>query len=347
MPRLPRIYFEGALYYVVAEAGHNSELFKDNADYNAYLTLVNKYKTQYQFKLFAFVLMSNQINLLIEPLPETTISQIMHDINSAYTKYFNGRYEKAGHLFRERFRAILIEKETYLTGVTRFIHLLPVDAHLAKHPADHYWSSYKAYLSNLNSNIAGNELVMSIDPEQVEVEVEAEEVLLKFSLEIAPARLKYQEFVEKSDKKEIEAYKNKLYGASVIGTKEFLDKVKESTQASLVAHPEQLEDKNDSAIAPALNKKINQKVVYVFSVIIILFFVISGFLLKGNVLLKREIKETALIKDEEMVKELIASKKELSQELEEKYRADMVSYKAAALQLKEIQEKNKVSGEKR
>ena len=344
MPRLPRIYFEGALYYVVAEAGHNSELFKDQADYNAYLALVNKYKVQYQFKLFSFVLMSNQINLLIEPLPETTISQIMHDINSAYTKYFNGRYEKAGHLFRERFRAILIEKENYLSGVTRFMHLLPVEAHLVKYPADHVWSSYPAYLSNLNSDGVGNELVMSIGKEQVEVE--AEEVLLKFSLELAPARLKYQEFVEKADKKELEAYKNKLYGASVVGTKEFLDKVKESTKASLAIHPEQSEDKIDSAIAPALKKRINPKAVYIFSILFILFLGISGFLLKGNVLLKREIKEAALIKDEEMVKELIASKKELSQELEEKYRADMVSYKATAMRLQEIEKKDRQKKEK-
>jgi len=339
MPRLPRIYLQGALYYVVAEADHNHELFKDNADYNAYLVLVNKYKAQYQFKLFSFVLMSNQINLLIEPLPETTISQIMHDINSAYTKYFNGRYEKTGHLFRERFRAILIEKETYLAGVTRFMHLLPVDTHLVKQPGDHHWGSYQAYLSNLNSNCAVDKLIMSIEPEQVEVDIK--EVLDIFSLELGQARLKYQEFVEKADKKEIETYKNKLYSSSVVGTKDFLEKVKEVTKTALAAHPDQLEEK----IEPALEKKIDQKAIYIFASLIILFLGISGFLLKGNANLKREIKEVVLIKDAEMTKELIASNQELSQELEEKYRADMVSYKAVALRLKQMQEKSKAKGE--
>lgn len=340
MPRLPRIYFEGALYYVVAEADHNSELFKDNADYNAYLALINKYKTQYQFKLFSFVLMSNQINLLIEPLPETTISQIMHDLNSAYTKYFNGRYEKTGHLFKERFRAILIEKETYLAGVTRFMHLLPVDLHLVKEPGEHHWGSYQAYLSNLNSNCAQDKLIMSIAAEQVEVDIK--EVLENFSLELDKARLMYYEFVEKADKKEIEAYKNKLYSSSVVGTKEFLDKVREITKAALAAHPEQVEEK----IEQTLEKKINPKAIYVLAVLVILFLGASGFLLKGNASLKKEIKAVELVKDTEMTRELIASKKEISAELEEKYRADMVSYKAAAMRLKEIQEKDMAKGEK-
>ena len=340
MPRLPRIYFKGALYYVVAETDQNTELFKDNADYNAYLALVNKYKAQYQFKLFSFVLMSNQINLLIEPFPEATISQIMHDINSAYTKYFNGRYERTGHLFKERFRAILIEKETYLSGVTRFMHLLPVDARLVKQPGEYHWSSYQAYLSNLTSNCAADKLIMSIGPEQMEVDIK--EVLENFSMELDKARLMYQEFVEKADKKEIDNYKNKLYRTSVVGTEVFVEKIKQILKTTV----ETTEEQQDESAELAPEKRKNNPLVYILAVLIILFLGVNTFLFKGNVKLRKEIKQVVLEKDEVFTKDLIATKREISQDLEEKYRADMISYKAAALRLAEMEKKNREKGEK-
>jgi hypothetical protein len=73
---------------------------------------------------------------------------------------------------------------------------------------------------------------------------------------------------------------------------------------------------------------------------------VNSFLLKGNANLKREIKEVALEKDEMFTRDLIATKQELSRDLEEKYRADMVSYKAAALRLQEIEKKDRQKGEK-
>ncbi|MFA6357512.1 MAG: transposase [Candidatus Omnitrophota bacterium] len=341
MPRLPRIYLEGALYYVVAEAGQNIGLFKDNADYSTYLALVNKYKSQYQFKLFSFVLMSNQVNMLIETLPDTTFSQIMHDINSAYTKYFNGRYERSGHLFKERFRAILIEKENYLSGVTRFMHLLPVDTHLVKQPGDYHWSSYQAYLSNLTSNCATDKLIMSIGPEQMGMDIK--EVLDNFSKELDKARLMYQEFVEKAEKKEIDLYKNKLYRASVVGTAAFIEKV---IQISKTASTDVEETQADEGIAPVPKKNRTNQLVYVLVVFILIFLGINSFLLKGNVNLKKEIKEVALEKDELFTKDLLATKQELSRELEEKYRADMVSYKVTAMRLQEMNKRVKEKGEK-
>ena len=122
MPRLPRIHLEGAIYYVTARCLQNEKIFKDEDDYAMYLELVSKYKTQHKFKLFSYNLHADNLELLIETGDDASISDIMHDLNSLYTKYFNGRYQKRGPLFESRFKSVLVEKANYLLQMTRHIH---------------------------------------------------------------------------------------------------------------------------------------------------------------------------------------------------------------------------------
>jgi len=125
MTRIPRSHIEGALFYVTARGDHNEELFKSVEDYNTYIGLLKKYKEHYGFKLFACCLMQNHIHLLIELKEGLTISDIMHDLSANYTKYYNGRYERKGHLFQERYKLVLAEKKSYLLMLAAYIHLNP------------------------------------------------------------------------------------------------------------------------------------------------------------------------------------------------------------------------------
>ena len=128
MPREPRIYIEKVLYLVTAKGDEDRDLFSDSQDYNAYLKSLSEYKEEYGFKLFAYTLLPKSLYLLIELQNNVTISQIMHDLNSRYTKTYNSRYGKKGHLFQSRFKSILIEKDDYLLRISRYIHLLAKDA---------------------------------------------------------------------------------------------------------------------------------------------------------------------------------------------------------------------------
>jgi len=86
MPRLPRVNIEGSLYYITSRGGSNKPLFYDNQDFEIYRELLSRYKDQFKFKLFAYVLMASHIHLLIELTGSATISEIMHSINSLYTQ---------------------------------------------------------------------------------------------------------------------------------------------------------------------------------------------------------------------------------------------------------------------
>jgi len=121
-----------------------------------YFGLIKKYKEQFGFKMFAYSLMPNHTHLLMEVDEETTISTIMHNINSSYTKYYNGRYNRKGHLFRERFKAALIEKDPkVLLSLTAYIHLNPKKLQFAAQAQAYPYSSYALYLDYDQKNDYG------------------------------------------------------------------------------------------------------------------------------------------------------------------------------------------------
>ena len=153
MPRPPRISLEDALYYITSRCIYNQDIFKEEADYNTYFELIKKYKEQYKFKLYAYALLPNHFHLLLE-LPDQDqegfkggISEIMHGLNSSYTKYFNGKYGRKGHLFRDRFKTALVEKDPYLLKLTAYIHLNPQKLNLVFSAKDYSFSSYSLYIN--------------------------------------------------------------------------------------------------------------------------------------------------------------------------------------------------------
>lgn len=66
MARLPRVYIENILYYVTARGGHNQNIFRAPSDYADYMSLITRYKNQYGFRLYGFVLMPTHVHMLIE-----------------------------------------------------------------------------------------------------------------------------------------------------------------------------------------------------------------------------------------------------------------------------------------
>jgi len=223
MPRLPRIRVEGAIYYVTARAIQNEGIFKDKDDYKMYLDLVRKYKSQHKFRLYSYCLLPERLELLIETGDDASISEIMHDLNSLYTKYFNGRYQKRGHLFESRFRSVLVEKAQYLAALTRHIHR---GSPAAK---EHPYSSFHIYTGS------------STDTPGPEMSSEVEEVL--DFLRNKDLAASYEKYVLEADKKETSDLAKSLRRGQVLGSGSFQESVKKRVQE----HVEELKE----AAAPA------------------------------------------------------------------------------------------------
>jgi len=155
MTRPLRIQYPGALYHVTCRGNEQKEIYQDDADRRRFLQILRQSLQIYTVKLYSYVLMSNHFHLLLET-PLGDLGEFMRHFNITYTSYYNRRHQRGGHLYQGRYRSILVEKDSYLSALSRYIHLNPVriktmeKAPLEKkieHLLQYPWSSLPGYLS--------------------------------------------------------------------------------------------------------------------------------------------------------------------------------------------------------
>ncbi|WP_124949925.1 REP-associated tyrosine transposase [Sulfuriferula thiophila] len=142
MSRPIRIEFAGALYHVTARGDRRENIYDDDQDRQLFLSVLAEVIDQYNWVCHAWCLMDNHYHLLIET-PDGNLSKGMRQLNGVYTQASNRRHGRVGHLFQGRFKGILVDSDTYLLELARYIVLNPVRARMVKAPADWQWSSYK------------------------------------------------------------------------------------------------------------------------------------------------------------------------------------------------------------
>lgn len=142
MARPLRIEFSGALYHVMARGNASQAIFYDNDDYERFLATIGRSSKRFDWVLWAYCLMPNHYHLLVETR-RPTLARGMRDLNGVYAQSFNWRHDRVGHLFQGRYKAILVDKESYLLELSRYIVLNPVRAGLCARPDDWRWSSYR------------------------------------------------------------------------------------------------------------------------------------------------------------------------------------------------------------
>ncbi len=145
MPRAPRVEVPGACYHVITRGNHQEAIFHDDLDRGHYLGRLEHYRRRYGFTLYAYVLMTNHVHLLIETA-QSPLFKIMHGLQFTYAQYYNRRYEAAGHLFQGRYKAILCDRDAYLLELVRYIHLNPARTEASLDPWRYPWSSHAAYM---------------------------------------------------------------------------------------------------------------------------------------------------------------------------------------------------------
>ena len=143
MPRPPRLLVPGGLYHVFSRGNRRQEIHLDSIDRCWFLERLEGIVGEYGWLLHAYCLMPNHYHLLVGT-PEPNLSVGMHRLNFMTAQSFNRRHEVDGHLFQGRFRSPLVEDESHLVVLSRYVVLNPVRASLVEHPADWRWSSYRA-----------------------------------------------------------------------------------------------------------------------------------------------------------------------------------------------------------
>ncbi len=143
MSRPLRLEFPGALYHVTSRGHERGPIFRDPADRRYFLNLLASVVPDQAWLLHSYCLMGNHYHLLVETA-RPTLSRGMQFLNARYSEHFNRRHDRAGHVFEGRFKAIVVQKQSHLLELHRYIVLNPVRAGFVRRPEDWPWSNYRA-----------------------------------------------------------------------------------------------------------------------------------------------------------------------------------------------------------
>jgi len=142
MARPLRIEYPDAVYHVTSRGNARSDIFHSDHDREEFLFILDTVIKRFNWLCHAYCLMDNHYHLLIET-PDGNLSLGMRQLNGIYTQKYNYLHGKTGHVFQGRYKAILVDKESYLLELCRYVVLNPVRAKMISKPEEWKWSSYR------------------------------------------------------------------------------------------------------------------------------------------------------------------------------------------------------------
>jgi putative transposase len=155
MARLPRYVIPGQPQHIIQRGNNRQVIFAADADYQFFRAALVEAAKNHGLAVHAYVWMTNHIHLLATPEFGHSISKVFQSVGRRYVQYFNFTYGRTGTLWEGRYRATVLDSETYLLMLMRYIELNPVRAGIVAHPGDYSWSSYRHHAhgeSGLNAD---------------------------------------------------------------------------------------------------------------------------------------------------------------------------------------------------
>ena len=209
MTRPLRLQFPGAIYHITSRGNARENIYLDKEDRETFLSILADTVARHNWLCHAYCLMDNHYHLLIETL-DPTLSLGMRQLNGVYTQTFNRSHDRVGHIFQGRYKSILVEMDSHLLELCRYIVLNPAKAGMAKTPEQWEWSSYRATVG------------ASKTPDFLSTDW----ILQQFSRNKAKARGRYADFVRDGMNNKLESPWQKLKG-QIFGSSRFIAMMQE------------------------------------------------------------------------------------------------------------------------
>ena len=153
MARLPRLTVTGYPQHVILRGNNRQDIFRNTADYQRMLDLIEQHSRELGVEIHAYVLMTNHLHLLLTPQKDQALPKMMQAVGRSYVQTFNKVHGRTGTLWEGRYRSTLIQTERYLLACMAYIDLNPVRAHMVAEPDDYIWSSYSHYVGRRNDRL--------------------------------------------------------------------------------------------------------------------------------------------------------------------------------------------------
>ena len=210
MSRPLRIEYPDAVYHVMNRGLNRKRVFLDKKDYEVFLATIEEGCRLFNVNAHAYCLMPNHYHILV-CTPLGNISRFMRHLNGVYTQRFNRSHHRDGPLFRGRYKGILVQKDSYLLEVVRYIHKNPVKAKIVERLSQFKWSSHKSYLGQQGS-LTG---------------LDAKFVLKYFSHKPKAAIELYRRFMGEKESEAIERFYAAKKQGSILGDSDFIEGIRE------------------------------------------------------------------------------------------------------------------------
>lgn len=204
MARPLRIEFPGAVYHITSRGNERKEIFRNDHDREDFLNILQRIVSRYNWLCHAYCLMDNHYHLLIET-PDGNLSIGMRQLNGVYTQRFNKRQGRVGHLFQGRYKAVVLQKDSHLLEVCRYVVLNPLRARIVESPEQWIWSSYIATAGWKKPHVC----------------LETDWILKQFASERKAAEIAYRKFVREGIR--TESIWKKVRAQSVLGEDTFME----------------------------------------------------------------------------------------------------------------------------
>lgn len=217
MPRQARITIPNFPHHVLNRSNNKEIIFCDDEDFKFFLRQVKKYKEKFKIKIYHYCIMPNHYHFLLEPSSPESLAKFMHGLMLVYAQYIKRKYNKVGHIWQERYKNPVIEKENYLIRCGYYIEDNPRRAGLVENLKDWPWSSYQFYAF-------GNfDPIIDIDPEYLKLGTTSEERQENYRKYIMGA----------GDEKWLENIRQKL-NQGILGSDNFIKEIVERFKIKLV-----------------------------------------------------------------------------------------------------------------
>ena len=148
MPRVARNLADEQVYHIINRGNRREAIFHDHYDYEKFLKLLLEVKEKYSIKCYAYCLMPNHYHLVLYTPIGENLSLSMHYINSSYVRYYNKKYQLSGHLWQGRYKSFIVQKESYLLTLLRYVEANPLRARIVKDCIDFKYSSAYSRVKN-------------------------------------------------------------------------------------------------------------------------------------------------------------------------------------------------------
>lgn len=198
------------LYHHIYNRGNDRHpIFKNEADYERYLSYLFSYSKKYRMDVIAYALLVYHVHLFIYDYAGN-ISKFIEDLHGLYAQIYNKIHNRVGHVFGSRFRNKIVDANNYGIWLSRYIHRQAVEAGAVQKPEEYKWTSYRCYIGLEKSRFLKSEIILS-----------------QFGNKINERIIAYKNFVEGNDEGPIDWKRIELSYQSIIGGREFIEEINE------------------------------------------------------------------------------------------------------------------------